>query len=187
MLLFSHLQYCLRQLEDMRPVKPTSYDLDEPFHIPAKKRWQIYKSWLKPYEKVLTVGMDELLESYDEIYQRYEKLSDGNTVKLMQTMKVVGMTTTYAARMRDTIEKLKSPIVIVEEAAQVLESHVIAVLNRHCQHLILIGDHVQLRPATCDYDIETKYKLGTLPNNVHDIIVFCFSHSPYHYSYLSIS
>lgn len=29
--------------------------------------------------------------------------------------------------------------VIVEEAAEVLEAHIIASLTRHCQHLILIG------------------------------------------------
>jgi hypothetical protein len=29
--------------------------------------------------------------------------------------------------------------VIVEEAAEVMESHVIACLNNYCQHLILIG------------------------------------------------
>jgi hypothetical protein len=29
--------------------------------------------------------------------------------------------------------------VVVEEAAEVLEAHIIASLTRHCQHLILIG------------------------------------------------
>jgi len=29
--------------------------------------------------------------------------------------------------------------VIVEEAAEVLESHIIVSLTRHCEHLILIG------------------------------------------------
>lgn len=36
-------------------------------------------------------------------------------------------------------------IVIVEEAAEVLEAHTIATLSKACQHLILIGDHQQVK------------------------------------------
>lgn len=39
-----------------------------------------------------------------------------------------------------------SQIVICEEAAEVLEAHVLASLTRHTEQLILIGDHEQLRP-----------------------------------------
>jgi len=50
--------------------------------------------------------------------------------------------------------------VIVEEAAEVLESHIVASLSNDCQHLILIGDHLQLKPGAASYRIETTYKLG---------------------------
>ena len=36
-------------------------------------------------------------------------------------------------------------IVIVEEAAEVLEAHTLATLSKACQHLILIGDHQQVK------------------------------------------
>ena len=35
---------------------------------------------------------------------------------------------------------------IIEEAAEVLESHTIAILSKNDEHLILISDHQQLRP-----------------------------------------
>lgn len=73
---------------------------------------------------------------------------------------VIGMTTTCAARHQASLQALKVPIVIVEEAAEILESHIIAALTSHCKHLILIGDHKQLKPSTANYQIETKYKLG---------------------------
>lgn len=44
-------------------------------------------------------------------------------------------------------------IVIVEEAAEVLEAHVLACLAPNTQHLILIGDHEQLRPKTEMYEL----------------------------------
>lgn len=48
---------------------------------------------------------------------------------------------------------------IVEEAAEVLESHIITSLTEHCQHLILIGDHQQLRPPTTVYKLAKDYNL----------------------------
>ncbi|ERL94131.1 hypothetical protein D910_11413 [Dendroctonus ponderosae] len=55
---------------------------------------------------------------------------------------------------------LRCPIVIVEEAAEVLEAHIVASLTNNCQHLILIGDHLQLKPGAADYRMQIKYKLG---------------------------
>lgn len=48
---------------------------------------------------------------------------------------------------------------IVEEAAEVLESHIIAGITEHCEHLILIGDHQQLRPPTTVYKLAKDYQL----------------------------
>lgn len=58
------------------------------------------------------------------------------------------MTTTGAAKFNKVIQKVRSPIVVVEEAAEVLESHIITALSSATKHLILIGDHEQLRPKT---------------------------------------
>lgn len=49
--------------------------------------------------------------------------------------------------------------VIVEEAAELLEAHVIATLTKHTQHLIQIGDHLQLRPKTFLHASATKYHM----------------------------
>jgi superfamily I DNA and/or RNA helicase len=47
----------------------------------------------------------------------------------------------------------------VEEAAEVLEAHVITTLSRQCEHLILIGDHQQLKPSPTVYKLAKDYKL----------------------------
>lgn len=73
---------------------------------------------------------------------------------------VIGLTTTAAAKYNVALSQLKSKIAVIEEAAEVLESQIIASLTKHTQHLILIGDHKQLRPKTNDYTIARRYKLG---------------------------
>ena len=72
---------------------------------------------------------------------------------------VIGMTTTCAAKYRSILKEIRPRIVIVEEAAEVLEAHIIASLTPGCQHLILIGDHQQLRPTPAVHDLAKRYKL----------------------------
>ena len=40
-----------------------------------------------------------------------------------------------------------------------LETHIIASITKDCQHLILIGDHVQLRPNPSVYQLAVKYHI----------------------------
>ena len=42
---------------------------------------------------------------------------------------------------------------------QVLEAHVVTTLHRKCQHLILIGDHQQLRPSPTVYELCRRFNL----------------------------
>lgn len=64
-----------------------------------------------------------------------------------------------AAKFRSILQRVKPRIIIVEEAAEVLESHIITSINPGCQHLILIGDHKQLRPSPNVYDLAKDYNL----------------------------
>lgn len=57
---------------------------------------------------------------------------------------VSSLLTQGAAKYRQILQKVEPRIVIVEEAAEVLEAHTIATLSKACQHLILIGDHQQV-------------------------------------------
>ena len=43
--------------------------------------------------------------------------------------------------------EVKPSVMIVEEAAEVLEGQLVAVIPPSVQHLIMIGDHKQLRPV----------------------------------------
>ncbi|KAH3813291.1 hypothetical protein DPMN_141744 [Dreissena polymorpha] len=80
--------------------------------------------------------------------------------EILRHSSVIGMTTTCAARYLSTLRDIKPPIVIVEEAAEVLEAHIITTLSDGCKHLILIGDHKQLRPNPSVYKLAIRYNLN---------------------------
>jgi hypothetical protein len=90
----------------------------------------------------------------------YKKETKDIKIRILQDAKVIGATTTAAARLSDLLSQVQSKILIVEEAAEVLEPHIIASLTQHTQHLILIGDHKQLRPKPTDYEFGTSHKLN---------------------------
>ena len=89
----------------------------------------------------------------------YEMKSKEAKIKCLQQASVIGLTTTGATIHSDLLSEVQSKIVIVEEAAEVLEPQILATLTKHTQHLILIGDHKQLRPKTNDHIIGTQHKL----------------------------
>ena len=50
-------------------------------------------------------------------------------VQFLQKMDVIAMTTTGAAKYKKLLQKISSKIMVVEEAAEILESHIFTSLN----------------------------------------------------------
>ena len=67
-------------------------------------------------------------------------------MNVLRSARVVGLTTTGVAGAQRLITSLGPRIVVIEEAAEVMEAHIIAALSARTEHLILIGDHMQARP-----------------------------------------
>ena len=84
-------------------------------------------------------------------------MSDAKAIK---NYKIVAMTTTGCAKYSTILEQNNFEIIIIEEAAEVLESHVLSLLTKNTKQLILIGDHKQLKPKPYNYELETKYNFN---------------------------
>ena len=68
--------------------------------------------------------------------------------EFLSTVKVIGLTTTGLSKYRGLLSVLGPRIVVIEEAAETLEPYTVAALFDTLQHLVLVGDHQQLR-ASC--------------------------------------
>ena len=64
------------------------------------------------------------------------------------------MTITGAAFKSSILEKVCPKVVLVKEAAQVLEPLLIAAVPYSTEHLIMVGDHDQLPPQLNVYDLK---------------------------------
>ncbi|EFJ18745.1 hypothetical protein SELMODRAFT_315, partial [Selaginella moellendorffii] len=127
--------------------------------LPVRERRRLHQYWLL---KIHTEARRQLARhtlNYLAACKANEEAQREIQLSILRKSKVVGMTTTGAARLNEMLAVLQPEIVIVEEAAEVLESHVLACLTQHTRQLILIGDHLQLRPSVATYKLATKHKL----------------------------
>ena len=71
---------------------------------------------------------------------------------------VVGMTTTALAHFSALVSAMGVEVIVVEEATEVLESHVIAALSPATRHLVLFGDQKQLRPSSAVAKLSQQFR-----------------------------
>ena len=101
------------------------------------------------------------------------------SARVISNSSIVGMTTTGAAIHAALISAIihlsiycdncisvcvlldiiSPKIIIVEEAAEILEAQLLAVLPASAQHLIMIGDHQQLRPQVQCNSLRRYHKM----------------------------
>nr|XP_014275989.1 NFX1-type zinc finger-containing protein 1 isoform X2 [Halyomorpha halys] len=101
-------------------------------------------------------NIEKLVERLKREQISYRNTSDEKLALqiLSAEVEVIGGTTASCARLHHLMEKVHPEVVIVENANEVLEAHVIAALSEGCKHLILIGDHKQLKPNISNRNLE---------------------------------
>ncbi|KAI6121084.1 hypothetical protein F5141DRAFT_496683 [Pisolithus sp. B1] len=62
------------------------------------------------------------------------------SVEQLKTKRIIGCTTTGAAKFAEDIRAASPDVLLVEEAGEILESHVITALSSTTSQMILIGD-----------------------------------------------
>lgn len=91
--------------------------------------------------------------------QRISEWNDFENLNILSKAKIIGFTTTGAAKNHRLLRLLDPEILMIEEAGQVLETHILASLTPNVKQLILIGDHQQLKPTVANYELSRDYNL----------------------------
>lgn len=157
---YVYLQFRLNQFKSGDIPTTLVISNRNPYTFTAEERWQFYFYCLKMYAAHLHKEIEQCGKQNVEHYKDFNKLLHEQDLEVLQHADVIGMTSTGAARMHFTLEELRCKIVIIEEAADILEAHIVATLTSSCERLILIGDHQQLRPRSADFFIEKEKNLG---------------------------
>ncbi|RIA98473.1 hypothetical protein C1645_870713 [Glomus cerebriforme] len=108
------------------------------------------------YEEKLSI----LQENHEKTRQKMNELYDEERRRILLTKDVIGMTTSGAAKFQKLIRYIDPKIIVCEEAGEVLEAHILSALTPSTQHLILIGDHNQLRPHIATHNLSMDSSIG---------------------------
>ena len=127
-----------------------------PHDIEKHVRRQLFKYFIQSSKE----SLEETLKFGQGEEEQYEEKRRLAMIYCLKQADIIGITTTLAARHNGILAEINTKVIIVEEAAEVLEAHTVSSLNRKTEHLILIGDHKQLRPKTNDHKLASEYHLN---------------------------
>ena len=118
---------------------------DDLWDIPESYRGMIYKYFQKRAKDAIKETFRAKAREYYEIAQN-QKIGKWEVESIyLKDARVVGMTTTGLSKYRGLVQSVKPRIVLIEEAAETLEAYVTSACFESLEHLILVGDHQQLR------------------------------------------
>ncbi|KAI8351963.1 hypothetical protein B0O80DRAFT_455126 [Mortierella sp. GBAus27b] len=167
--------------------RPLRYLDGNVWEMSRSERKRLMDSWKPEVLGFMSGEMSRLLQDLENAKQaKNDAFNDFRRTILRQTS-VIGMTTNGAAKHQSLVAAVAPKIIICEEAGEVLESHILAALSGSTQHLILIGDHLQLRPQIESFGLSSDSTAGK--NYNLDMSLFerlVTAHKPFPLSHLTI-
>lgn len=99
--------------------------------------------------------MMEAIENVKSLALENRELCMDSELRVLKEARIIGATTSGAAKYQSLLSSISPEVVLVEEAGEVLEAHVLTSLSASTEHLMLIGDHKQLPPKVEQYNLTT--------------------------------
>jgi hypothetical protein len=130
------------------------------WQMPKASRNLKFQQWSQSAIRDRAAVVTASTSRYQKAHERLATFRGARDAALLQTKRVIGCTTTAAAKNAQLLVSINPGIVIVEEAGEVLESHVHVSLSKATKQLVLIGDHLQLRPKVNNYALTVDKKDG---------------------------
>ncbi|KAF2030927.1 P-loop containing nucleoside triphosphate hydrolase protein [Setomelanomma holmii] len=116
--------------------------------IPPTDRGAIYNYFKRAAKALIVAKVRDIAKEYSKtVLQRKVGMWEED-VRILSEQRIIGCTTTGLAKYRALISALRPRTILVEEAAETMEAPVTAACLPTLEHLILVGDHQQLRPHT---------------------------------------
>ncbi|PTB62614.1 P-loop containing nucleoside triphosphate hydrolase protein [Trichoderma citrinoviride] len=126
------------------------------WEIPPQDRVCLDFQWRSQVRQEQIDEFAQLAETSDNLYRQIDSLYKESKRDIVKQKRIIGCTTTGAAMYQSIIRAASPDIVLVEEAGEILEAHIITSLGPSVKQLILIGDHKQLRPKVNNYNLTVE-------------------------------
>ncbi|KAG9523714.1 P-loop containing nucleoside triphosphate hydrolase protein, partial [Aureobasidium melanogenum] len=144
-----------RWIEGKDPgVFPEKRKYTDVWNLSLLQRKELSSSWQATISQKALPTFLEMAEHHNELLSQARNANGQVTEQIIRSKRIIACTTSGAAKYPQVLSEAPG-IVIVEEAGQVLESHIVTALNPTAKQLIMIGDHKQLRPFV-NYELSVE-------------------------------
>lgn len=114
------------------------------------------QSWKRALLNEQAASLAVEMTLLDKCQKKLSALLGERAREILKEKRIIGCTTTAAAMHSEDLRHASPGIVLLEEAGEILESHVLTAISPETKHLILIGNHLQLRPKINSYNLSIE-------------------------------
>lgn len=129
----------------IRELLRTTSDLTE---IPSCDRGAVYNYFKREVKAHIVEHVRKIAKEYEGSVLQRKVGQWEEDVRILSQQRIIGCTTTGLSKYRALLSAVRPRTILVEEAAETMEAPVTAACFPTLEHLILVGDHQQLRPHT---------------------------------------
>lgn len=124
----------------------------------AEQRFRDEKvqSWKRALLSEQAASLAVQMKLFDKCQEKLSGVLGERMREILKRKQIIGCTTTAAAMYSEDIRNASPGIVLLEEAGEILESHVLTAISPQTKHLIMIGDHQQLHPKINSYALSLE-------------------------------
>ncbi|KFY58166.1 hypothetical protein V496_06233 [Pseudogymnoascus sp. VKM F-4515 (FW-2607)] len=118
------------------------------------ERTALHEHWINEHISQLANTLIRALDSYNDSKSSLDKCHSELDLRCLQEAHIIGVTTSGLARNIELLQRVGAKVMLCEEAGEVLEAHTLTAFLPGVEHVILIGDHEQLRPQINNFELQ---------------------------------
>jgi hypothetical protein len=143
-----------RTVKDLLEAETDVYEMSN------SERQAVFAFWADECQQSRTQKFLSALSEYRKTKGSHNDAKQEIDQRCLEQANIIGITTSGLARNLNLLKRLPAKVLIVEEAGEVLEAHILTALLPSIEHAILIGDHQQLRPQVQNFDLTSENSCG---------------------------
>ncbi len=132
--------------KDAHPFKRAAQKYPEVWGIKASDRLRLQQEWKVGILRERLNAVQTAGHNYNKDLEEIASVYTERELTVLRSKRIIACTTTAAAKYVQMLNSERPGVVLVEEAGEILESHILTAIGPDTKQLILIGDHKQLRP-----------------------------------------
>ena len=168
---------CSRGLEEEGPQMPVSraddlaypddetrerlLEHDDLWQLDTVEREQLAWLWLHSKFGAMYERLAGLCEQYERACREKLQLQQHMHLRVLRRARLVGMTRSALTQYAPLVAALECEVVVVDDAAEALESHTLIAITPSLTHLILCGDRQQVHPRSSVARLARTFRLPT--------------------------